>query len=264
VTWLRQCRAVVRRDFLTDIRYPISFAFGFFDAVIALISYSFLAGVFGSSRPDGFEPLPFLLIGIALTDSVTTTLVTMALGVRNSQQAGTMKALLALPLAPARLMILSMAYPLMRGTFDFVVFSIAAFALGVGLTHANLPAVVLVFLLALVSALVIGLGSASFALVFKRGDPVLWAIGTATWLLSGVIYPTSVLSPWLRGLSRLLPTTHALAALRVAVIDGGAWAAIGPDVWALLAFHVIGIPLGLWLFTTAVTQARRSGTLGHL
>ncbi len=263
MTWLRQCRAVLRRDFLTDIRYPVSFAFGFFDAVVVLISYSFLAGVFGSSRPDGFEPLPFLLVGIALTDSLTTTLVTLALGVRNSQQAGTMKAVLALPLEPARLMILSMVYPLMRGTFDFVVFAVAASMLGVGLQHANLPAVVLVFVLALGSALVIGLVSSSFALVFKRGDPVLWAIGTATWLLSGVIYPTSVLSPWLGWLSRLLPTTHALAAMRAAVMDGGAWATIGVDVVALLTFDVIGIPAGLWLFTSAVQQARRAGTLGH-
>lgn len=261
--WLDQFRAVLRRDFLTDLRYPVSFAFGIFDAIVVLFSYSFLAGVFGASRPDGFAPLPFLLIGIALTDSLTTTLVTLALGVRNSQQAGSMKALLALPLAPERLMILSMGYPIVRGTFDFTVFALAAVALGVGWQHANVPAVLVTFALALVSALVVGLVSASFTLVFKRGDPVLWAVGTATWLLSGVIYPTSVLTPWLAWLSRLLPTTHALAAMRMAVIDGGAWAKLSPDLTALLAFDAVGIPAGLWLFTAAVTHARRAGTLGH-
>jgi ABC-2 type transport system permease protein len=263
VRWLDQLRAVARRDFLTDVRYPVAFAVGLFDAVIVLVSYSFLAGVFGDHRPDGYTPLAFLLIGIALNDSLTTALVCLALGVRNSQQAGTVKALLVLPLAPARLMLLSMAYPFVRATIDFVVFMIAAGALGVPFAGMHVTGVVVTFVLGVASVSVLGLISASFALVFKRGDPVLWAVGTATWLLSGVLYPTSLLPVWLRFASFLLPTTHALAAMRAAVIDGASWVALAPDLGALLLFDLIGIPAGLWLFTAAVTHAKRTGTLGH-
>ena len=261
--WLDQLRAVVRRDFVTDVRYPVAFAFGLFDAAIVLVSYSFLSGVFGDHRPDGYAPLAFLLIGIALTDSLTTALVCFALGVRNSQQPGTMKALLVLPLAPARLMVLAMAYPFIRATFDFLVFLGVAAAIGVPLVGANVTGMIVTFVLAVGSIFVFGLASASFALVFKRGDPVLWAVGTVTWLLSGVLYPTSLLPHWLGTLSQLLPTTHALSAMRAAVIDGASWAAMAPDLGALLAFDLIGLPAGLWLFAAAVQYAKRVGTLGH-
>jgi ABC-2 type transport system permease protein len=261
--WLDQLRAVVRRDFLTDVRYRVGFALGLVDALVVLVSYSFLAGVFGEGRPDGYAPLPFLLVGIALTDSLTAALVCLALGVRSSQQSGVVKALLGLPLAPARLMALSMAYPFIRAAIDFAIFLLAGCALGVPCGGINVGGMVVTFVLAVFSICVLGLVSAAFALVFKRGDPVLWAVGTATFLLSGVLYPTNILPTWLAMASWLLPTTHALSAMRAAVIDGAPWASIGADLGVLLAFDLVGIPAGLWLFTAAVTHAKRAGTLGH-
>jgi len=207
--------------------------------------------------------LPFLLIGVALTDSLTAALVCLALGVRSSQQPGVVKALLGLPLAPARLMVLSMAYPFIRATIDFIIFLLAACALGVRCGGINIPGMVVTFVLAVGSICVMGLVSAAFALVFKRGDPVLWAVATATWLLSGVLYPTDILPKWLGLASSLLPTTHALSAMRAAVIDGAPWAVLGADLGILLAFDLVGIPAGLWLYTAAVTHAKRAGTLGH-
>ena len=261
--WFDQARALFRRDLLIDVRYRVAFAIGLIDAVIVLVSYAFLAGVFGDLRPDGYAPLPFLLIGIALTDSLATALVCLALGARSSQQPGTVKALLVLPISPSRLMLLSMTYPFARATLDFAVFTIAAIALGARFAHVNVTGMLVTFILAVGSVLVLGLVSASFAMVFKRGDPVLWAVATATWLLSGVLYPTSVLPTWLAMVSTLLPTTHALAAMRAAVINGASWATIGPDVGMLAGFDLLGLPAGLWLFTAAVTHAKRTGTLGH-
>lgn len=261
--WFDQLRAVVRRDFLTDVRYRVSFAMGLVDALLVLVSYSFLAGVFGGGRPGGYAPLPFLLIGVALTDSLMAALVCLAVGVRSSQQPGVVKALLGLPLAPARLMALSMGYPFIRATIDFTIFLAAGCALGVPCGGINVGAMLVTFVLAVGSISVMGLVSAAFALVFKRGDPVMWAVGTATFLLSGVLYPTDILPKWLGLASWLLPTTHALSAMRAAVIDGAPWSAIGADLGVLLAFDLVGIPAGLWLFGAAVTYAKRAGTLGH-
>jgi ABC-2 type transport system permease protein len=190
-------------------------------------------------------------------------LVCLALGVRSSQQPGTVKAMLALPLPSSRLMLMSMTYPFLRAALDFVIFMAAAFVLGVSAAKVNVPATLAVFVLALGSIGVWGLVSASLTMVVKRGDPVLWIVGTATWLLSGVLYPTNVLPAMLRWLSWLLPTTHALSAMRAAVIDGASWRVMGPDLGALVLFDVIGIPLGLWCYAVAVAYAKRAGTLSH-
>jgi ABC-2 type transport system permease protein len=264
MTWLAEARALFERDWLTDLRYRAVFVVSLVDAGLALVSYGFLARVFGDARPDGYAPLPFLLAGIALTDSLTTGLVSMAQGVRQNQQAGTMKALLALPLSPARVMALSMPYPALRAAVDFAVFLAVGAALGLSLAGINVLSMSVVLVLAIAAVLGLGLMSAAVAVVFKRGDPVMWALGAATWLLSGVLYPVDVLPPLFARLAWCLPTTHALAAMRAAVLDGVPLADLGAHLTALAGFAVVLVPGGLWLFSAAVNYARRKGTLGHL
>lgn len=258
-----QVWAALRRDCLLDVRYRIAFVLGLIDVMVTLVSYGYLAGLFGDRRPDGYAALPFLLVGLALTNSLTTAMVGLAMSVRAAQQAGTFKALLGLPLSPSRLMLVSMAYPALRATLDFVVLMAAALALGVDMSRAHLVAAVVVLALGVAAVCVIGVVSACCAVVFKRGDPVLWIMGTATWLLCGVLYPTSVLPAWLRPVSLLMPTTHAISAMRAAVIDGASWSAMATELTALALFVSFGLPLSLWAFDAAVAWARRSGTLGH-
>ena len=261
--WLIQARALFQRDLLIDLRHRLIYLFLIGEAALALISYAFLARVFGASRPDGYEPLSFLLVGIALTDSLTTSVVYLSQGVRSNQQAGTLKALLAMPISSARLMWLSMPYPSVRAAIDFVLFLGVAIALGLPVASINVGATAVVFVLAVGAMTGPAVVSAAFAVAFKRGDPVRWALGSVTWLLSGVLYPTDVLPAVLKAIAWALPTTHALTAIRATVIDGAGLARVTNDVAVLAGFTAIGIPLSLWLFSRAVDYARREGTIGH-
>lgn len=263
MTWMLQARALFRRDFLTDLRYRVVLMISLVDAGLILVSYAFLARVFVAARPDGYAPLSFLLVGIAMTDSMTTGLVCLSQGVRNNQQTGTLKALLVLPLSPARLMLLSMPYPAVRSAIDFVIFIGVAAALGLPAGSINVGATLVVFVVSVGAVASLGLASAAFAVAFKRGDPVMWALGAATWLLSGVLYPIDVLPAWLQWVAWLLPTSHALAAVRATVITGAGLASVGSDVLVLALFAVVGVPVGLWLFGRAVDHSKRAGTLGH-
>jgi ABC-type polysaccharide/polyol phosphate export permease len=263
MTWIQQARALFKRDFLIDVRQRLVYVFLVAEAGLALVSYAFLARVFGAARPDGYAPLPFLLVGIALTDSLTTLLVYLSQGVRNLQQSGTLKALLAMPISPTRLMTVSMPYPIARAALDFLLFLGVAVALGLPMAAINVGATIVVFVLAVLAMTSLAVVAAALAVAFKRGDPVRWALGSATWLLSGVLYPTGVLPPLLAKLAWLLPTTHALAAIRATLIDGaGVWS-VRRDLAVLAGFALIGIPMALWGFNAAVNYARREGTLGH-
>src|SRR5437764_1172493 len=80
-----------------------------------------------------------------------------------------------------------------------------------------MPAVA-VFGMSLVAFSSVGIMSASFTLIFRRGDPVLWLFGSASWLLGGVLFPTSQLPRVLRSIATLLPITHAANAMRAALL----------------------------------------------
>jgi ABC-2 type transport system permease protein len=59
----------------------------------------------------------------------------------------------------------------------------------------------------------------------------------------------------------LIPVTHSLDGLRMAMMKGASWAELKAPLVSLLAFAVLLLPLSLWLFARALRRARIEGTL---
>jgi ABC-2 type transport system permease protein len=255
-------RAFFWRDLVTDVSYRVSFALEALDVVIGVAAFFFLSRLVGG-RPDGYDPFAFILVGVGLNGAMTTALVAFAHGIRTNQQAGTLKALLTLPLPPAAAMLYSSAYPFARGTLDALVYLAAGASFGLPLGQANIAGAAIVFVLALLAFGSLGLLSAAFTLVWKRGDPLLWLIGGLSWLVGGVFYPIELLPPVLQQLARALPMTHALEALRATLLAGAGLAEVHASLAVLAGFGLIGFPLALAVFLAALTQARRLGTISQ-
>ena len=89
------------------------------------------------------------------------------------------------------------------------------------------------------------------------------ALNALASLLGGVYYPITVLPDWLQLLSRLVPVTYALRAMRLALLQGAPFAELIPDILALAFFAVLFLPLSLVAFRYAVQRARVDGSLTH-
>ncbi len=172
--------------------------------------------------------------------------------------------LVSLSTSPVTVVLLSSVYPLLRAGLDVVIWLGAAWMFGVPLAQASLGVAVLVFVAAAVAMAGFGFASAAFAIVFKRGDPIVWFFGALSFLLSGVLYPTSRLPSALSGVSDWLRLTHALNGMRAALLDGATLAGVLPALATLAAFAVVGVPMGLVALAVAIRHARRKGTLGHV
>jgi ABC-2 type transport system permease protein len=134
---------------------------------------------------------------------------------------------------------------------------------GLSLGQVNVPAALLFFLVSLIAFSSIGIFSATFTVVFKRGDPLLWLFGSLSWLLGGVFYPLEVLPPFLQRIAQLLPITHALEGMRAALLRGAAVVELLPQIEALALFGLVGLPVSLIGFSLGVRRARVTGTLSH-
>ena len=145
--------------------------------------------------------------------------------------------------------------------FVYLLFGVLVFGLDLG--QANLLPAILTILLAVASFLPFGIISASFVLVFKRGDPITFAVGTLSSLLGGMFYPTTVLPEFLEKVSYFLPITHALRAMRLALLRGASQGEIMPDLVFLAVFSGLAIPVSVGIFKLALRQAMRRGTLTH-
>jgi ABC-2 type transport system permease protein len=82
-------------------------------------------------------------------------------------------------------------------------------------------------------------------------------------LLGGVYYPAKVVPAWLQHISGFIPLTYGLRALRKVMLEGASLRTVGGDVAMLLLMTVVLLFVGLWVFKSAMSYARRIGSLGY-
>lgn len=258
---MKRLVAYLRRDLYEDLRYRLSFALELADALVLLTAVFLFSRGFGSARTGGYDPFAFLFAGLAVNGAMTVCLACFAQSVRGSRAGGTLRATLIMPTPPVVQALSSAAYPFLRGLLDAGLHLAAAAAFGLSFSDANIPAALLVFVLGLAAASAIGIASAAFAVVFRRGDPLLWLIGVTGLLLGGVFYPVEQLPDALRAIAWITPVAPALAAMRPLLFDGVALSQVASPILALAAYAVAGVPISLVLFNRAIHHARRTGTI---
>jgi ABC-2 type transport system permease protein len=266
ILW-RQATAFLRRDALVESSYRSAAVFGFAGRLSGVVVFFFLGRAVGdapSIAPWGGDWFAFALLGLLLQEPLHAALSELAAKVRDAQLTGTLEAVLATPIGPARAIVLSALFPLVMSVVRLVLlggFAIAA--LGVRLDPAGLPVALLALALALVAYASLGLLAASFTLVLKRGDPVASLVHVLSGLLAGVLYPVSVLPGPLQAAAQVLPLTHALDAVRSVLLPGADPSLAPAALLRLAGLCVVVVPLGVVVFRAAVRRARSDGSLTH-
>lgn len=258
---MRLLAAFLRRDFADDMSYRLTFLIELLDAMVLLAGLFLLSRGLGPASIAGYAPFPFLFVGLAVNTALSVCLTCFTMSVRGSRAHGMLRVALLTPTPPWAQVLGSAAYPFLRGLVDAALHLSAAVLLGLALSSANLPGALLVFVLGLAAASAVGIASAAFAVVFKRGDPLLWLIGVVSLVLGGVFYPVDHLPPVLRAIGWATPVAPALAAMRPLLLDGASLGSVSSAVAALSVYAMAGIPLSLVLFNAAVHHARKQGSI---
>ena len=261
--------AIFKRDFLLAISYRFQFVMQLIGILISSLMFFFLSRLIGTGMEDQLAPyggdyFAFVLIGVAFGDYLTLSLGSFAKEIRNAQVLGTLEALLVTPTSVVTILFSSCLY---NFTFTsiriFLYLIVGVFLFGMQLHVTSLPAFFIIFILTILAFSGVGLISAAFIIVFKQGSPVTWVMTTASGLIGGILYPVSVLPPWLEPFSNLLPITHALEAMRQILLSGASLRNVLPQAQILLYFTIILLPLGLISFRYGLKLARKEGSLVH-
>jgi ABC-2 type transport system permease protein len=259
--------AFVKRDFCTAASYRTSFVMQLAGILFQVALFYFVARLFGaamnpSMQRYGNDYFAFLLIGVALSDYLGLSLNTFSASIREGQGNGTLELMLLSPTGLPTILVASSLWVYIFTSVRVMLYLVAGIVLfGVQLGPVDPLAAGMVLLSSVACFAGLGVISASFVIVLKRGDPLLWALGSLSTLLAGVFYPVEVLPEWLQAGSRLLPLTYSLEAMRLALMQGYSLPQIWPDVGILIGFSVVLLPLGFWSFRLAVRKAKADGSL---
>lgn len=251
------------------LSYRTALVLGILGSLVGLLQFSFMGRFLteGNSFPAingyGGNLLGYLIIGTAFTSFVGVSLNSFQSTIRSEQQMGTLEYLL---ISNTRLELLLTYSGLMNFVSAFVNVAVLLGAV-VWVFHVplsiNVPGTILSMALTITALSGIGLMSAGIIIVTKVGDPITWIFTTLTGLLSGVLFPVEYLPSYLKTISQLLPTTHALHALRLAILQNASVSDISHQLLLLAGISVITIPLGFAFVRLGFDRARKSGSLAH-
>ena len=241
--------AFLKKDWLQEVSYRISFVLSVFGALFGIVTFYFLGEMIGPNTVEVLEPyggdyFAFALIGIAFHSYLQTALNTFSRKIRESQMVGTLEMLLVTPTSVSEIILYSSTFSFVWTSLRVVIFLALGTLFGLDIYVSMLPSALLILLLTVIAFASLGLISASFILVFKRGDPIIWIFGGTSALLGGLYYPVSVLPDWLQIGSKMLPITYALEAMRKTLLVGVPLSELKVELLSLSAFALIGVPVG--------------------
>jgi ABC-2 type transport system permease protein len=260
-------RAFLKRDLSLNLSYRLSFLMQFTGIFISVALFYFLSQLFGTAlipqlEQYGGDYFSFVLIGLAFSGYMGLSLSSFAQSIREGQMMGTLEIILLSPTRLSAILLSSSLWSYLLTTLRVVIYLVVGvMVFGASLSQANFVTAIVVLVLSIASFSGIGILSAAIVLMVKKGDPVAWALGNVSSLLAGVYYPIAVLPDWLEPISRFIPLTYALDAMRLAMLKGSSLYDVRLDILALLGFTLVLTPLAFLVFQKALKRAKKEGSL---
>lgn len=257
-------RTFARKDFRIAISYRFSFAVGVLATAYGLVSFHFISKVIGTDSPVGSpqDYFQFVVVGLALSGVLRASTASVGQNTRRDQVEGTLEVLATQPVSTFSLGLAWSAWPVLEALVDGFITLLLAIPLGFAVSP-NWPAVFCALVLSAIVFLSIGFVGAAAVLAYQQGNQVAGFAVVVMTIVSGAVFPTSVLPDWLHPLTVISPLTYSLDAMRGAIVEGKSITGVGDDLLVLLGFAVVLLPLSVAVLNAAFGFARRRGSLAR-
>jgi len=266
---LRELGAFFWRDLAIARTYRTVFILEAIEALFGVAMFYYVARFVDSPQlqhalPQGGSYFAFSLIGFVFLDYLNAAMDTFDRSIEEARDAGTLEHLLVTQTSLPVILAGSAAYPFAVTTLRIAVYlAWGAVLFGFPLREANWIAVLAVLLATLLAFSGLGILSASYLLLFKRGNPAKWFLLGVSGVAGGMLFPISVLPDWLQLVAKLNPVTYALEAMRDALLGGAGFATVWRPLAVLLVFAAVLLPLSMLVFSWSLRRTKTTGTLMH-
>jgi ABC-2 type transport system permease protein len=209
----------------------------------------------------GRDSAAFYIVGNALQVAAVNGIYGVTMTVGRERDEGTLVYLVGSPANRLAIFLGRAMFNVLDGMLAVVMgFTWGVLLLGLDLSVANLPGLVLTILITTASTCGLGLLMGSISLVALE---VMFVNNTVYFLLllfSGANVPLDRLPGWMQAISAGLPLTRGIRSARL-LVSGAALAEVAPLLLGELAVGLVYALVGFALFSWFESQARRRGTL---
>ncbi|HVO58613.1 MAG TPA: ABC transporter permease [Dongiaceae bacterium] len=269
MTLSRQLWLYFWRDVMIAKTYRSPFIFDIIQALFGAATFFYASRFVDSPQLRSALPQPgsyfaFALVGFVFYDYLSVAMDTFDASLMEARDSGTLEHLLVTQTSLPALLAGSAIYPFVITTLRIAIYiAWGAILFHFPLAQANWIGVVLVLAASLLAFSGLGIFSAAYLLLFKKGNPAKWLLVGLWGIAGGMLFPVAILPDWLQVVARLNPMTHALNAMRAALLGGAGLPQLLPSIGILLLFAVVLLPLSMLTFSWTLSRTKVTGTLSH-
>jgi ABC-2 type transport system permease protein len=172
---------------------------------------------------------------------------TSARAVVRDKEKGMLSRLLTTPARPLDFILGYSLYLVGVAIAQIIIFMVAARLLGMDIV-GNFWLAFLIFLLAGLCSIGLGMVVASLSKSENQAEPLCWIISMPLAMLSGCWFSIEMMPQYLRGVAYAFPYAHAIDASRGVLVRGVGLEAVSSDFLFLVGWTVVVFAIGIILF----------------
>ncbi|HVN16650.1 MAG TPA: ABC transporter permease [Anaerolineales bacterium] len=270
---LRALWAVVRREWLIFVRYPSWIIAQFVWPVIFPLSYVLTARALSGRDGSGLtqfqaatgihDYMGYIAIGTMVWMWQNVVLWQVGFALRNEQLRGTLESNWLSPTWRFAY-LLGASTPQLASMLMLLAVSGVEFSLFFGVRfQGSLWLTLLAFFAAIPAVYGLGIAFASLVITAKEANAFVFLVRGIVMIFCGITFPISILPGWMQGVTKWLPQTYIIHAIRSASLSTDGLSAISGDLQALVLFGIFWLTIGYLVFNWMERRARQTGAIGQ-
>lgn len=196
----------------------------------------------------------FMAPGIIAMVVVMAVMIGLAASISREKELGTLDGILVAPI-PRLCIILGKALSqttrgLLQGS---IVLLLSIFLFGVKI-YGSIPLVALLLFLGVFSFIGLGILISAIAAEQETAMMIMMTLTFPMIFLSGVFFPIEQMPGFMQIISRILPLTYVIEALRKVIILGAGISSLGKELTILITFGIITLAIAVPVFKRIITR----------
>jgi ABC-2 type transport system permease protein len=202
-------------------------------------------------NPNYFE---FVAPGIMAMTIMFAAMTGLAGSISRERELGTLDGIISAPISRLSIILGKSFAQVVRGLMQAILALILTVVLFGVVVHGNYGLLALLLLLTVFSFIGIGVMISALASQQETAMTIMMTLTFPMLFLSGALFPIQQMPAAIQVISRGLPLTYAVEALRKCMVLGTGISGMMTEVWVMVAFGVIFTAVAIPVFNRAITR----------
>jgi ABC-2 type transport system permease protein len=204
-----------------------------------------------AGKPNYFE---FIAPGLMAMVIMFAAMTGLAASISRERELGTLDGILSAPISRLAIVLGKSLAQVVRGLLQAILALILAIVFFGVVVHGSYLLLLLLLLLTVFSFIGIGIMISALASEQETAMTIMMTITFPMLFLSGALFPIQQMPTAIQAVSKFLPLTYAVNALRECIVLGTGLSGMMLEIWVMLGFGIVFTVLAIPVFQRVITR----------